>query len=129
MKDYVNPDHYKTESGKQVWELMIEKFGVDAFLNFCDLNVFKYKHRAGKKQTEDADYDESKAFWYARKAQEIRLAGVLDSAEKSGFVSAWDTLHIIESKLEQGDASEDIMHYIEHRDIVYRQYGEEGLGY
>ena len=111
MKDYVNPDHYKTESGKQVWELMIERFGVDAFLNFCDLNVFKYKHRAGKKQTEDADYDESKAFWYASKAREIRLAGV---SEKP--LSAWDTLHIIESRLE-------------HRDIVYRQYGEEGFGY
>lgn len=72
MKDYVNPDHYKLCDGRQVWELMIDTFGREAFLNFCDLNVFKYEQRAGKKTTEDSAYDLAKAKWYRDKANEIR---------------------------------------------------------
>lgn len=71
MVDFVNPDHYKTESG-EVWELMIENFGLRAFLSFCDLNWYKYTMREGKKQTEDKDHDMAKAYWYFNKSNKIK---------------------------------------------------------
>lgn len=84
-EDFVNPRHYQTEDGKQVWELMIDKFGVEAFLNFCDLNVFKYEQRKGKKTTEDKDYDEAKAEWYRKMAQRIRLSHMMKGDEELGL--------------------------------------------
>lgn len=69
MKDNVNPDHYKTE-GKEVWEMMIDVYGMAHFKAFCELNSFKYRMRAGKKG-DNALEDIKKALWYENKVKEI----------------------------------------------------------
>lgn len=109
-EDYVNPEHYRTESGKQVWELMIENFGVGAFFNFCVLNVFKYEQRAGKKTTEDSAYDLAKAKWYRDKANEIRQHHTRGEHPAEDFFQ---------------QAEQDFMNQMSHRDIVERQYGNK----
>ncbi len=66
----VSPSHYKGEL--EVWQMMIAVYGLQAYLNFCDLNAFKYRMRAGKKPGNDAAQDIAKAQWYERKAEELR---------------------------------------------------------
>ena len=68
-KDEINPDHYKTCIGLEVWEMMLKAYGKEAFINFCLLNAFKYRMRAGKKG--DITTDIKKAEWYEKKAAEI----------------------------------------------------------
>ena len=65
----INPDHYKT-GGKQVWEMMIELYGVDKYKAFCELNSFKYRMRAGKKSSKIYE-DIKKAMWYESKLEEL----------------------------------------------------------
>ncbi len=50
--DNVNPSHYK-DGDKEVWEMMIDVFGLEAYLSFCKVNAFKYRMRAGKKDGAD----------------------------------------------------------------------------
>jgi hypothetical protein len=69
--DHVNPDHYKTND-KQVWEYMIEIYGLDKFIAFCELNVFKYSMRVGRKPGSTVDDDLGKIRWYAEKIKELR---------------------------------------------------------
>lgn len=68
--DYINPAHYKKE-GKQVWELMIEKWGAEKFVAFCEMNAFKYHNRMGLKPDEPKQLNQAKADWYESKAKEI----------------------------------------------------------
>lgn len=51
---------------------MIEKFGVQAVISFCECNQFKYEWRAGLKEGNSAEQDRAKAAWYANKAKELR---------------------------------------------------------
>jgi hypothetical protein len=70
--EYVNhPNHYN-EFSKETWEMMIDVWGLDNFLIFCEMNAFKYKMRAGSKLGETADKDVMKANWYLNKAAELK---------------------------------------------------------
>lgn len=73
VKDYdnVNPDHYKTND-KEVWEYMIEIYGKEKFIAFCELNVFKYSMRVGKKPGASVEDDLGKIKWYAEKFKQLR---------------------------------------------------------
>lgn len=63
--DKVNhPSHYQKD-GKECIEVMLELYGIQAVINFCELNAFKYKWRAGLKTGESAEVDLNKAQWYA----------------------------------------------------------------
>lgn len=63
--DKVNhPSHYKKD-GKECIDVMLELYGIQAVINFCELNAFKYKWRAGLKTGESAEVDLKKAQWYA----------------------------------------------------------------
>lgn len=63
--DKVNhPSHYQKD-GKECIEVMLELYGIQAVINFCELNAFKYKWRAGLKTSESAEVDLKKAQWYA----------------------------------------------------------------
>ena len=53
---------------------MIEMFGVQAVINFCECNQFKYEWRAGLKEGNSAEQDLAKAAWYENKARELRNA-------------------------------------------------------
>lgn len=62
--DKVNhPSHYQ-KNGKECIEVMLETFGVQAVINFCELNAFKYQWRAGSKIGEFVETDLKKAQWY-----------------------------------------------------------------
>lgn len=63
--DKVNhPSHYQKD-GKECIDVMLELYGIQAVINFCELNAFKYKWRAGLKTGESAEVDLKKAQWYA----------------------------------------------------------------
>lgn len=68
--DNINPDHYK-QGDKEVWQMMIDCFGEEAYISFCRLNAFKYRMRAGNKPGEDVFDDLQKAFWYEKKIEEL----------------------------------------------------------
>lgn len=72
LKEQVDhPSHYQ-KGGRECIDVMIEKFGVDAVIAFCECNQFKYEWRAGMKDGNSAEQDLAKAEWYKKKAEELR---------------------------------------------------------
>ena len=70
--DYINPNHYKdTGTDKETFEIMIDIFGKEAFINFCRLNAFKYRMRIGKKPGENTEREINKILWYERKIEDL----------------------------------------------------------
>jgi len=69
--DYVKPSHYQQNS-KEVWEMMIDIWGEDAFIKFCEINAFKYRMRLGLKPDQPIERDLAKAQWYENKARELK---------------------------------------------------------
>ena len=69
-QDAINPSHY---NGTQTIDRMIAVFGVDAVINFCEINAFKYRMRAGKKENNPIEQDIKKALWYEGKAEELKI--------------------------------------------------------
>lgn len=69
MADTVNhPAHYNIPGRKECIEEMIDRFGVEAVISFCRLNVYKYRYRAELKNGVE---DLNKADWYEAKAKEL----------------------------------------------------------
>ena len=69
--DFVNPNHYKKGS-KEVWEMMLDIWGVDHFIAHCEMCAFKYRQRLGLKPDQPMERDLNKAKWYEAKADELR---------------------------------------------------------
>lgn len=64
MIEQVNHPVYYQNNGKECIDLMWEKYGLRATIDFCILNAFKYIFRCGKKEG-NPDYQElNKAEWY-----------------------------------------------------------------
>jgi hypothetical protein len=59
-----HPDHYK--GPYECIDLMREIYGDEAVRYFCICNAYKYRFRAGAKQTEAAQDDIKKAEWYEK---------------------------------------------------------------
>ena len=68
--DYINPEHYK-KSNKEVWEMMVDIWGKEAFINHCEMCAFKYRMRIGDKPNQDVQTELSKIKWYQDKAKEL----------------------------------------------------------
>ena len=69
MTDNVNhPAHYETGNFECI-EVMLETQGVEAVLNFCQCNAFKYLYRAKRKNGLE---DMKKAVWYLNKYIELK---------------------------------------------------------
>lgn len=68
IDNVVRPDHYKT-SGKEVYQMMIDVWGKEKFIAFCEMNAFKYRMRMGKKNPIEEDL--AKAEWYEKIAMEM----------------------------------------------------------
>lgn len=67
--DNVNhPSHY-TKGKIEVIDMMLKVFGKEVVINYCDLNAFKYRMRAGYKN--DIVEDINKAMWYENKSKEL----------------------------------------------------------
>ena len=69
--DNVNPAHYKS-GDKEVWEMMIDVFGKEKYLAFCELNAFKYRMRAGKKPLVSVVDEFAKAIWYESQMDQVK---------------------------------------------------------
>lgn len=63
-----HPEHYSF-GGLEVIEMMVQCFGWGAVMEFCYMNAFKYRMRAGKKG--DAMQDIRKAEWYEDYAKKL----------------------------------------------------------
>lgn len=62
--DKVNhPSHYQKD-GKECIDVMLELYGIQAVIHFCECNAFKYRWRAGMKAGESTEVDLEKAKWY-----------------------------------------------------------------
>ena len=68
--EQVNHSIHYQNNGKEWIDLMIEKYGLRATIDFCILNAFKYIFRCGRKEG-NPDYQElNKAEWYLKWADE-----------------------------------------------------------
>lgn len=75
MEQVNHPAHYQN-NGKECIDLMVEKYGLRATINFCILNAFKYIFRCGKKEG-NPDYQElNKAEWYLHWAETHNIFNV-----------------------------------------------------
>ena len=66
-----NPIYYKVADGKECIDYMLEEFGIDAVMDFCRVNAFKYRFRAGRKEGNSKEQDLAKAEWYDNKYAEL----------------------------------------------------------
>ena len=68
-EDLVNhPNHY-TNGGMECIEEMILIFGIEATMNFCLLNAWKYRYRSLHK---NGQQDLDKSHWYINKYKELK---------------------------------------------------------
>ncbi len=70
--EFINSPRHYNEFSKEAWEMMVDIWGIEKFIAFCEMNAFKYKMRAGTKLGETADKDIMKAKWYLDKAAELK---------------------------------------------------------
>lgn len=69
--EHVNhPKHYNT-FGKEVIDMMVDIWGIEKTVAFCEMNAFKYKMRMGDKPDQPLEQDAKKASWYINKAKEL----------------------------------------------------------
>lgn len=69
-EDMVNhPFHYKNGKYEAI-DIMLDIFGKDKTVSFCELNAFKYLWRADNKGTDIQD--KKKAIWYLNKYIELK---------------------------------------------------------
>lgn len=83
MSDSVNhPKHY-TQFPLEVIDMMIKIWGKERVADYCEINAFKYRMRAGIKSLDLAniqeDYDKEK--WYLNKSKELRQNAQLNISE------------------------------------------------
>ena len=71
MSEQVNHSEHYSKNGKECIDCMIEEYGVEAVINFCICNAYKYKWRAGLKEGNSKEQDLAKAEWYLNKAKEL----------------------------------------------------------
>lgn len=72
MSEQVNhPGHYNREDAMECIDELIQVFGRSCVRNFCLCNVWKYRYRAGQKDSEAAMKDLKKSDWYMKKYIEL----------------------------------------------------------
>lgn len=76
MIEQVNhPVHYQN-NGKECIDLMVEKYGLRATIDFCILNAFKYIFRCGKKEGNPNYQELNKAEWYLNWAYKHKVSDI-----------------------------------------------------
>lgn len=76
QKEMVNhPSHYKNNKYECI-DVMLDVFGKEKVLAFCELNAFKYQWRANFKGTDIQD--KKKAEWYLNKYIELKEKKIKD---------------------------------------------------
>ena len=64
-----HPKHYGREGAMECIDEMVLVFGVEAVMNFCVLNAWKYRYRAADKHGAE---DLEKSDWYLAKYAELK---------------------------------------------------------
>ena len=67
MSQVNHPKHYNLPGKKECIVEMYERFGALAVFIFCVLNTYKYRYRAGYKDSKEQDIDKAK--WYIEHAK------------------------------------------------------------
>ena len=85
-----HPKHYNQPGKKECIDEMLELFGLQATLDFCWLNCYKYLYRAGQKEGNSAEQDIEKAKWYLEWANkhehELTPSNMLDEMLADAYV-------------------------------------------
>lgn len=66
-----HPKYYQNKNGRECIEEMIILFGEQSVIDFCKLNAYKYRFRAGNKDGNSKEQDLAKANWYLDYAEKI----------------------------------------------------------
>ena len=66
-----HPNHYNREDAMECIDEMVQVFGNSYVQHFCLCNVWKYRYRAGQKDSESALKDLMKSDWYMKKYIEL----------------------------------------------------------
>lgn len=70
--EYVNsPSHYNNYS-KEVIDMMVDLFGLNNTITFCEMNAFKYRMRMGTKLDQPIERDLEKERWYLDKMKKLK---------------------------------------------------------
>lgn len=69
--DYINPNYYQKNS-KEIYEMMIDIWGKEKYIAFCEMNAFKYRMRLGDKPEQPIERDLEKAKWYENMAKKLK---------------------------------------------------------
>jgi hypothetical protein len=69
--DFISPSHYK-QGSKEVWEMMVDIWGKDAYVIHCEMTAFKYRMRIGLKPDQPIERDLEKARWYEAMASKLK---------------------------------------------------------
>ena len=73
MKNLINhPEYYNRAGRKECIIEMLEKYGKDKVIAFCELNAYKYDYRKGLKDGNTEEQDKQKSKWYQDKAEELK---------------------------------------------------------
>ena len=71
-KEIDHPSYYRNENSIECIEEMRILFGDCAVADFCKLNAYKYKYRAGNKEGNSKEKDLAKANWYLDYVQKLK---------------------------------------------------------
>lgn len=70
--DYVDrPQHYLI-GDVETFDLIVQAWGKEAAILFCEISSFKYRMRMGKKPGQDPMQDFQKINWFERKIGELK---------------------------------------------------------
>lgn len=70
--EYVNhPKHYNNYS-KETIDMMVDIFGLENTIMWCEMTAFKYRMRMGTKPDTPTQQDIQKESWYLNKKQELQ---------------------------------------------------------
>ena len=71
LSKVVHPRHYNRPGAFECIDEMVIIFGYDATIDFCRLNAWKYRYRAGLKENTSAEEDMQKSDYYVKKVKEL----------------------------------------------------------
>ena len=72
VNDMVNhPPHYNRDGALEMIKELEIIFGKEKVIDFCIMNAWKYRYRAGFKSVSHKDEDMKKSDWYINKAKTL----------------------------------------------------------
>ncbi len=125
-RNNINPNHYGAGRKHECIDVMEQQFGVDAVLNFCCLNAFKYLYRCKKKDNDVENMQ--KARWYINKyislAKELKYSDTI-RANTEKLKGVCDELRSVKSMINQTTSKMKDIKFIEEYVANLKEVGIE----